>query len=288
MKTLLLFLNIFLTFGFTSFSQKVNYVESYHKVRYLGDLKVLQKDYDSALYYYQSAFSNVPYGFCFDYLSGSWVAYKAGKTEIARAYLDSAVLRGLYIQKIPKKYFESKKDWLYYKTNIYPDLYIQGQKRLDTNMIHIIDSLYKIDQGIRKFNMNDKEEVAEFIKLAPIIDSINAVELKKHIALGNLGEEELGSEGYKKLKTMIFHKLLEDTTIIYNLYSEGKIERRDYYYAMVRPALQFGEDTKYLYFDKKKNENNPTLDKKRLADGLPTIDTEKKLKKIKNSLYYPI
>ena len=283
MKIFTIALVFILLSNYNLFAQQKDYIELYHKVIYQGDLKMLEKQYDSALTYYEQAFSNVPYAFGFDYVTGAWLAYKTSKIEKACAYLDSAVLRGLYIGGVHKEYFNNKEKWNEYKENKYPELFKIGQSRRNIFLVNLIDSLIKEDQKVR-INVSDEE----FFRLSPKVDSSNAEILKAYINKSLMGEDVLGLECSWDFNTVLVHKLLMDSDLMYKLYKEGKIYKVDYYYCIVRKSLQFDMDSKYLYADKKKNINNKELDKKRTEDGIPSIEMAKKLRKLRSSFYYPI
>jgi len=263
-------------------SQNVDYIESYHKVLYRGDLKVLDHNYDSALYYYQQAYANVPYAFCFDYLSGSWIAYKAHNKDLAVEYLDSAVLRGLYIEEIPECYFNNKDEWNIYKVNRYPELYEKGMSRHNQTLLNYVDSIFEVDQSIRKTGISDEE----FVAVSKVIDSTNLIAIQGLIDNGQIGESSLGYNASGKISLLLLHGAFLDQELMYKLYSNGFISKRTYFYSVMRNVEDFGISVKYSMNNS--NKSSSEVDSFRLKDGLPTRKVEKKLKRIKNAYYYPI
>ena len=266
----------------SSFAQNINYIDSYHKVLLEGDLQMLEHDYDSALYFYQKAFSAVPYAFCFDYLSGSWVAHKAKRDDLALTFLDSAVVRGLYIEKIPRFCFKNKAAWNAYKEYRYPELYEKGMSRHNQVLLKYVDSLLMVDQSIRGENISDDE----LIILSKVIDSTNLIAIQGLIDNGQIGESSLGFNASGEIFVLLLHGAFLDQELMYNLYSNGFISKRTYFYSVMRNVNDFGIPVKYS--TKNSYKSSSEIDSFRLKDGLPTMKVEKKLKRIKNRYYYPI
>jgi len=268
------------------FAQNTNYIESYHKVLLQGDLRMLEHEYDSALYFYQKAFSAVPYAFCFDYLSGSWVAHKAKRDDLALVFLDSAVVRGLYIEKIPRFCFKSKVAWNAYKTTRYPQLYAAGMARHNASVLRSVDSLFTIDTTLRWNSIRNNISDEEFIEQSKIPDSTNAVYVMQLMSAGLAGESQLGYIHSGKIQTILIHGIFENQNFMYEIYSKGMLSKRVYYYCILRNTRDCYIDTKYSSADKTTSQSDKDIN--RVNDGIPTFDMEKKLKRIKNRYYYPI
>ncbi len=257
------------------FSQSVDYVKYYHKPILQAENYIIKEQFDSALFYYKKAFSNVPYGFLGDYSSAVYIAHKANKNQIALQFLDSAVIKGLIpTDKKYKIYFKNDNEWQDYLNNKYPKLKVQGLQTINKQTVIIIDSLYKIDQKYRSFN----KDVQIAWDLLDNQDSLNAMCLKKLFINGHLTIAKIGNDAYFKATMILLHKLLYDDEFMYYCYKNGFIDKYIYYYAVSRKSLQFKQESKYITFSKDKNIIK-AKNKARKQDGIVSSDKFKYLKR---------
>ena len=126
----------------------------------------------------------------------------------------------------------------------------------------------------------------EFIKLSKVIDSTNLIAIQGLIDNRQIGESSLGYNASGEIFTLLLHGAFLDLELMYNLYSNGFICKRTYFYSVMRNVNDFGIPVKYS--TKNSYKSSSEIDSFRLKDGLPTMKVEKKLKRIKNRYYYPI
>ncbi|HNW99207.1 MAG TPA: hypothetical protein PKK00_12430 [Bacteroidales bacterium] len=289
MKKIICYLPLFFIYTL-SFPQNINYIENYYKPILKAELFLIECKPDSSLYYYQKAFSNVPYAFASDFKNAAYAEYLLNNKALARNYIDSASIRGMPLNKRLKKYFNNKTDWTYYNTIKYTELKKKNKIKRDSSMIKLVDSLYLIDQNIRirtkKFDLVWQKKCVE-------TDSLNYLYLRPYLTNGKIGEESLGWETYIKLSIITYHYMLDkDKELIKRLYIEGKLNRTDFFYCITRPT-QWGEKTEFLYPEMlKKNYKNINLDEindNRIEYAIPNVEQTIKLKKLQkksNGLFF--
>jgi len=272
-----------------SFSQNVDYIEKYHKIVLKAELLLLENKCDSSLYYYQKAFSNVPYTFASDFKNAAYTAYLCENKELARQYIDSASVRGMPIKKRLKKYYTNKADWVYFSTIKYNQLINKGTGKTDSSMIHLIDSLYIEDQSVRQSKTYD----LSWQNRCTETDSLIAECLRLYLLTGKISEGSLGRDAYRKFSIILFHYLfINDQDLIKKLYKNGCIDKGDFFYCITRPA-QWGKKTDFLVPEMLKNDKyqiiTDEIDNKRKEYGIPSVEQTKnlmKLRKKSSDLFY--
>ncbi len=268
-------------------AQDVDYISNYHKIIYKSEQAIIKEDYNTALVYYDSAFNNVPYSFYNDYKNAAYIAYMANNNNKARQYLDSAVIRGVSFKKQFKRYFDDKSKWKRWKNTNYDSLVLVGTSRYDFKKIKIADSLGYIDQLYRTGGLKRNTDSVL------LYDDRNAKFIEQYLINNSLGEQELGAKKSGNIGLILLHISNEYSPMIYYMYINGLIEKRIYYYAIVRKSLQFSQDSKYmsrrgLVVSKREQDS---FDLKRKNDGIITIVELKKLKSFANkshSLFYTL
>lgn len=264
--TLLLIISLFV------FGQN-NYIELYYKKILDAEKSLIIGDFNKSSLFYQEAFKSVSYGFCYDYGNAAYVAYLNDDYNMAQRFLDSAVIRGMRLRHSHKKFFENRKSWLHYKNIKYDSLRNVLLKRRNNNALRLLDSVYFYDQYYRS-GLNGKKF---FLDSMIYYDSLNAIIIKENLLNGTIIESKIGFN--IKPGIIIVHKLLEDTLLMYELYNKGYIEKRDYYYSIVRKTLQLNEKSKYLPVGEYTEKQLLDINKKRESDGIISIEGLKKLRK---------
>lgn len=103
---------------------------TYNSLKHKAELKIIQNELDSSLYYYDLAFTNFNYPFAKDILAASFVSHYANNTDFLYKHLELLMLRGASKTEIevfktlrPK---DSMINQLYVDFELYHKTYIQN------------------------------------------------------------------------------------------------------------------------------------------------------------------
>lgn len=167
------------------FSQDNKLLANYYQSLFAAEDYILISKYDSAVSYYEKAFSMYPDNFIPDLNNALICAIESDKYELTGKYITELLKRG-----VPGSYFEKK---YYFKqfvgTQLFAALDEPFVSHIDSNKIKLIDSLLVLDQEPR---INNTYE------LMWGVDSVNEKILERDIFNSGIipGSDEIGVRMY--------------------------------------------------------------------------------------------
>ncbi|MCC9136425.1 hypothetical protein ACFSKU_06195 [Pontibacter silvestris] len=130
-----------------------DYVEVYHPVIHQAEASILNKDYTTALAYYQQAFALVPVPFARDYYNAAVCAVLVNDAKQAFDYLEKLVLSGVSLAYLEQQeVFEplhETRQWKKFKRR-YPKRRREFRHAANLDLRADLDELYARDQYFRQ------------------------------------------------------------------------------------------------------------------------------------------
>ncbi|MEM6719225.1 MAG: hypothetical protein AAF611_07935 [Bacteroidota bacterium] len=272
---------LFITYSFCQ-NEKCNYITDYYQDVYKAQLYYLQEDYDKAydilnnlnsdckLLNQQEIYETIMYAELSARKGEHRKAYKLLKHAIINGYSYESIQSNSVISELLKKRFQKK---LQRNANVFTEKY---SKNIDSLLRKEIISMYQLDQDVR--------EDLDYEKMK-VVDSINQQKMKRIIKQYGFPNENLIGRSTKNNKTGVTFMLMHFNDIDYfkpillNAIKNGECPPR---------ALGFMVDSfdrnhkKYTYamyrnLDSSEIKDFKNLDKRRIAIGLPPLETRKKI-----------
>ncbi|MEI7596236.1 MAG: hypothetical protein WCK02_10850 [Bacteroidota bacterium] len=128
-----------------------NYLR-YYKNTNKAEVKIVEAQYDSALFYYDKAFASVDIKYIKDLYNAAICASYTGKTSIGIQYITTILSKGISYKLIKNRAFsplKTDKSWSIMMKNR-KMLVEKGRRNWNYKLKAELDSIYKLDQKFRK------------------------------------------------------------------------------------------------------------------------------------------
>lgn len=130
-----------------------DFVEVYHPAVHQAELSILDKDYATALAYYQQAFAKVPTPFARDYYNATVCAVLENNNKQAFEYLEKMVLLGVSLPYLEQQEvlepLQETRQWKKFKRK-YPKRRREFRQSANLDLRADLDELYARDQYFRQ------------------------------------------------------------------------------------------------------------------------------------------